>query len=631
MKQAVRWLALAALVMATPRVARADQLSALTRQFEARSGARLVFRAADLPEGIYYDVMRELPARRRVAAARIALREIEKYPPGYLGAIGMKAIGVFDGLASKTDDGFHDYDKSLGGYRYYGLWNGDDALVAAYYTDGQLPLTLHHEIFHHVNATRAGRTDYARWFHADDERYRRAVSGAARYPRLRISPADQAALSRRATGTTLKGAVSDYAAKSAGEDEAETARYFMTRLPDALLQMARHPRLAGSQRMLHLLGEYAASAPGAPDAAWFVNVALGRAAPRDDEQVAAMAGGLVRDMRARFVQQSAGGERFVVWGAEDDHGVNWTLRADLSGFGRRAAQVARSPATARASVTPRAVEALRLLARYHQHIAGHWQVTAGTERYFSWARDQMIAAVADPTERARLSRTDWTALAAPAPAPLPDNPYAARVDAAISDPVVRRAIRRVQPAAVRLSNGSGVNLRPEGMILTAAHVAPKVGEVRSALFPDGRRLRARVIVSNRGLDVALLRVIDHVTDLPSAPLAAHPPEVGTLAVCIGQPGRYTPDGEATGYQPFHVSVGHIRGFLPDRLGPQSLGRTKHDAWTYWGHSGSPIFDGRGRIIAMHNSWDSKTGMRHAVTWEALVKVLDGAGVHYRTR
>lgn len=80
-----------------------------------------------------------------------------------------------------------------------------------------------------------------------------------------------------------------------------------------------------------------------------------------------------------------------------------------------------------------------------------------------------------------------------------------------------------------------------------------------------------------------------------------------------------------------MSAGHIRGFLPDRLGPQSLGRTKHDAWTYWGHSGAPIFDGRGRIIAMHNSWDSKTGMRHAVTWEALVKVLDGAGVHYRTR
>lgn len=630
MKQAVRWLALAALVVAAPGLARADDLSGLVRQFEARSGARLVFRAADLPKGGYYDVMRELPARRRVAAARIALREIEKYPPGYMGAIGLKAIGVFDGLASKTDDGFHQFDKRLGGYRYYGLWNGDGALVAAYYTDGQLPLTLHHEIFHHVDATRAGRTDYARWFHADDERYRRAVSGAARYAGLRISAADQAALARRSSGFTLKGAVSDYAAKSAGEDEAETARYFMTQLPDALLQMARHPRLAGSQRMLHLLDEYAASAPGAPDAQWFVDVALGRAAPRDGVQVAAMAGGLVRDMRARFVQQSAAGDRFVVWGAEDDHGINWTLRADLSGFGRRAAQVAHS-AKARAAVTPRAVEALRLLARYHQHIAGHWQITAGTERYFSWARDQMIAAVGDPTARARLTRAGWSGLATPAPAPLPDNPYAAKVDAAISDPVVRRAIRRVQPAAVRLSNGSGVNLLPQGIILTAAHVAPKVGAVRSALFPDGRRVRAKVIVSNRRLDVAVLRVIDRVSGLPAAPLAARPPEVGTLAVCIGQPGRYTPDGDPTGYQPFHVSVGHIRGFLPDRLGPQSLGRTKHDAWTYWGHSGSPIFDGHGRIIAMHNSWDSKTGMRHAVTWEALVKVLDGAGVHYRTR
>jgi len=92
-------------------------------------------------------------------------------------------------------------------------------------------------------------------------------------------------------------------------------------------------------------------------------------------------------------------------------------------------------------------------------------------------------------------------------------------------------------------------------------------------------------------------------------------------VVIGQPGKRTPQGELTNYEPWHVSVGEIRGFMPNLLGKQSLGRTKHSAWTYWGHSGSPLFDVRGRIVALHNSWDSKTAMRHAVPWEAIKKFL----------
>jgi hypothetical protein len=92
-------------------------------------------------------------------------------------------------------------------------------------------------------------------------------------------------------------------------------------------------------------------------------------------------------------------------------------------------------------------------------------------------------------------------------------------------------------------------------------------------------------------------------------------------VCIGQPGSRTPKGEPTDYQPFHVSTGEIRGFLEDRLGDQRLGRTKHDAWTYWGHSGSPLFNEQGEIVAMHNSWDPETALRHAVTFEAIQESL----------
>ena len=98
---------------------------------------------------------------------------------------------------------------------------------------------------------------------------------------------------------------------------------------------------------------------------------------------------------------------------------------------------------------------------------------------------------------------------------------------------------------------------------------------------------------------------------------------------IGQPGTRTPGGEATGYQPWHVSLGKIRGFRGEPLGDQSLGGIKHDAWTYWGHSGSPLLDASGRIVGLHNSWDASTAMRHAVRHEAILEFMrrSGAGHH----
>ena len=67
------------------------------------------------------------------------------------------------------------------------------------------------------------------------------------------------------------------------------------------------------------------------------------------------------------------------------------------------------------------------------------------------------------------------------------------------------------------------------------------------------------------------------------------------------------------------------------LDDQGLGGTKHDAWTYWGHSGSPLFDDHGRIVALHNSWDSSTAMRHAVRHEAIVHFLAEHDVPHQVR
>jgi hypothetical protein len=253
-----------------------ESIAQLQKAFADYSGARLVFTVKDLPEGSYHDTMPSLDEKGQYRAARIALREARKLPPHYLRKMGLKAVGVFAACVSNQGDGFRPYDERLKGYRYFGIYNGKDAVVAAYYSDAQLPTTLHHEIFHHVDATLRGETKYTAHFVRDD-RWQAALSGAEPHRAVPIAPSDLAGLQKLCAGRVLEKAVSGYAEKSVGEDKAETARYFMTMLPDALVQMATRPELEGSQRLLHVLHKYGQAIPDGPGVDWFVSVALSRA------------------------------------------------------------------------------------------------------------------------------------------------------------------------------------------------------------------------------------------------------------------------------------------------------------------------------------------------------------------
>ncbi|PKN54822.1 MAG: hypothetical protein CVU56_24440, partial [Deltaproteobacteria bacterium HGW-Deltaproteobacteria-14] len=291
--RATRAVLALALLAGAAATAHATPLSDASRAFAAHTGARLVFDRGGLPDGAWYDQLPALSAERQLRAARLLLDEAAKYPRGYLGAIGVRAVGVFAACVSNDNDGFHSWDDTYGGYLYYGVWNGRDGIAAAYYSDGQLPLTFHHEVFHAVDATAGGVSDHDANFHADDARFAAAVSGERRYPAARIAQGDLARLAAVGRGRVLEDAVAHYATKSAGEDQAETARWMMTNLADALVQVARRPELAGSQRMLHLLGEYRGATTDGPALSWFVDVALGRAdrsaqatAPPRDPEVA---------------------------------------------------------------------------------------------------------------------------------------------------------------------------------------------------------------------------------------------------------------------------------------------------------------------------------------------------------
>lgn len=252
------------------------RLTRLVQRFEDYSGTQLVFDRRDLPPGHYHDVLQPLPASRHVAAAAICLQEAKKYPPGYLRRAGLKAFGVFAACASETGDGFRAYDADLGGYPYYGIWNEADACAAAYYTDRQLRLTFHHEIFHHLAAA-CGRGRGPERAGDRDARYRAALTGQRSYSPPVIRPGDFAALKRVSAGEVLTGAVSDYAEKTISEDQAETSRYFLTTLADGLVQVVEHPELPGSQRILSCLEIYRSAVDDGPGIDWFVDVALGRA------------------------------------------------------------------------------------------------------------------------------------------------------------------------------------------------------------------------------------------------------------------------------------------------------------------------------------------------------------------
>lgn len=98
---------------------------------------------------------------------------------------------------------------------------------------------------------------------------------------------------------------------------------------------------------------------------------------------------------------------------------------------------------------------------------------------------------------------------------------------------------------------------------------------------------------------------------------------GAEIICIGQPGRddlESSTARKTKYSLVEVSEGCFRGMVIgiDPLDNSSIGTLKHDAWTYWGHSGAPLLrKDDGTLVGLHSSWDNETAMRHGIPLVAI--------------
>lgn len=162
----------------------------------------------------------------------------------------------------------------------------------------------------------------------------------------------------------------------------------------------------------------------------------------------------------------------------------------------------------------------------------------------------------------------------------------------IDDAVVHEAAR----AVVRFPSASGFIVDPDGMILTNHHVYEsfgKRGTVWRRWVGDGseQALKVELVSKDAEHDVALYRVIDANGPLPFIELRDSPVERGEKVFVLGHPSG----------DPLRASFGKI---LADGLTISGRPSIEYSAQTWWGSSGSPVLDDRGRAVAIHWGWDS---------------------------
>ncbi|OJD16058.1 hypothetical protein AJ78_03731 [Emergomyces pasteurianus Ep9510] len=199
--------------------------------------------------------------------------------------------------------------------------------------------------------------------------------------------------------------------------------------------------------------------------------------------------------------------------------------------------------------------------------------------------------------------------------------------------------------------GSAVCIGSAGWVITCAHCFGETKEeyitsprTRWLLFYDGRAVQVECRVWDGKCDLALLKIIaiesydasttrgdNNGTSFPFVALSPRMPAVNTPIICIGQPGSEdleSTTNQKTNYDLVEVSRGSFRGIIPgvNPCDNSEIGTLKHDAWTYWGHSGAPLLKAMdGNLVGLHSSWDDKTGMRHGVPLVAIEGFLRDHG------
>ncbi len=182
------------------------------------------------------------------------------------------------------------------------------------------------------------------------------------------------------------------------------------------------------------------------------------------------------------------------------------------------------------------------------------------------------------------------------------------------------------PGAERrsVSFGSGVIVRPDGIIVTNNHVIEGASQIRVTL-PGGSDLEAELVGADPLADIAVLRVRGR--DLPVAPVGSVDGLlIGEWAVAIGNPlGNYVGDTQPTVTAGVISAIG--RNIAPS-AGDQGfyLGMIQTDAAINPGNSGGPLVNAAGEVIGINASIISRSGgsegLGFAIPIDRALRIVD---------
>ena len=194
----------------------------------------------------------------------------------------------------------------------------------------------------------------------------------------------------------------------------------------------------------------------------------------------------------------------------------------------------------------------------------------------------------------------------------PDSPK----DLEVIQTALEKALPKARAATVCIEikdgSGSGVIVSPDGLVLTAAHVATGVKKKVTVVLEDGTRLKAETLGLVADKDAAMIQIT----------------EKGTYPFVDIDKASTTRLGD------WVFALGHSGGFDKERGSVVRLGRLvrvadatfQSDCMLIGGDSGGPLFDLSGRMIGIHSRVGQQLQVNMHVpmtvyteNWDAMLK------------
>ncbi len=173
-------------------------------------------------------------------------------------------------------------------------------------------------------------------------------------------------------------------------------------------------------------------------------------------------------------------------------------------------------------------------------------------------------------------------------------------------------------------SGSGLIIRSDGYIVTNDHVVSGATRLK-VLLQGGKSYRGQIVGEDPLTDIAVVRVPAH--HLKAAALTRHSPEVGEMAIAIGNP-------MGLGFART-VTVGVVSGMdrsLGQGYAQRAYGLIQTDAAINPGNSGGPLCDADGEVIGINSVKISSIGfesMGFAIPSQVVSPVVDALIAHGR--